>query len=315
MRVLVTGISGFAGPVVARALAERGHTVHGFARHAPDERRIAGVSLTLHTGDVCDGTRLAQVLREAAPDAVLHLAAVAEPAAAEADPAAAYRVNLGGTLAVLEAARGATPRPRVVLVSSGAVYGAVEPGDLPLAEDTPLRPLTVYGASKAAAEIAALQWGRAYGLDVVVARPFNHTGPGQTTAYVCAALASQVAAIEAARQAPVIAVGNVDAVRDMTDVRDVAAGYVALLERGHSGTVYNLCSGEGVSVAEIVAQLRTLARVPMRAKVDPGRRRPRDVDRIVGSRARALSDTGWEPRISLLDTLATVLDDWRHRAA
>src|SRR5262249_3168712 len=111
MRVLVTGISGFAGPVVARALAERGHTVHGFVRHAPDERRMVGVSLPLHTGDVCDGTRLAQVLREAAPDAVLHLAAVAEPAAAEADPAAAYRVNLGGTLAVLEAARGATPRP------------------------------------------------------------------------------------------------------------------------------------------------------------------------------------------------------------
>src|SRR5262249_34246882 len=162
-----------------------------------------------HIGDVCDGTRLAQVLREAAPDAVLHLAAVAEPAAAEADPAAAYRVNLGGTLAGLEAARGAAPRPRGVLVSSGAGHGAGEPGERRRAEDTPLRPLTVYGASKAAAEIAALQWGRAYGLDVVVARPFNHTGPGQTTAYVCAALASQVAAIEAARQAPVIAVGNV----------------------------------------------------------------------------------------------------------
>jgi len=131
---------------------------------------------------------------------------------------------------------------------------------------------------------------------------------------VCAALASQVAAIERGSQPPVLTVGNVDPVRDVGDVRDVAAGYVALLERGRRGAVYNLCTGEGVSIAEIIAQLRTLARVPLRAWMDPKRRRARDVERIVGSHARASADTGWEPRIPLLDTLATVLDDWRHRA-
>src|SRR5262249_56608612 len=138
---------------------------------------------------------------------------------------------------------------RLVAVSSGAVYGAVAPRELPIDEDAPLRPLTVYGASKAAADLAAAQWPRAYGLDVVRARPFSHTGPGQDAAYVCSALARQLAAIEAGRQDAVLRVGNVDPVRDFSDVRDVAAGYVALLERGRTGEAYNLCAGEGISVA------------------------------------------------------------------
>jgi GDP-4-dehydro-6-deoxy-D-mannose reductase len=313
LRVLVTGVSGFAGPPLVRALTERGHSVHGLARHPP--AGDVGAPLVFHAGDVRDAAGVARVMAAVAPDAVVHLAAVAEPRTAEADPAGAYDVNLGGTLAVLAAARATSPRPRLLLVSSSAVYGAVEPGDQPITEDAPLHPLTVYGASKAAAEVAALQWERAYGVDVVVARPFNHTGPGQMPAYVCAALASQVAAIESGRQPPVLTVGNVDPVRDIADVRDVAAGYVALLERGRSGTVYNLCTGEGVSVAEVIAQLRTLARIPMRARMDPERRRARDAERIVGSHARATADTGWTPRIPLLDTLETVLDDWRGRAA
>jgi GDP-4-dehydro-6-deoxy-D-mannose reductase len=199
----------------------------------------------------------------------------------------------------------------MLLVSSAAVYGEVDAAACPLDEDTPLRPLTVYGASKAAAELAALQWGRAYGLDVVVARPFNHTGPGQAPAYVCAALASQIAAIEHGRQPPVLAVGNLDPIRDVSDVRDVAAGYVALLERGRPGTIYNLCAGAGVSVGEIVAVLRGLAPVAMEVRSEAGRRRRHDVARVVGSHARATTDTGWVPQIPLRDTLAAVLAEWR----
>jgi GDP-4-dehydro-6-deoxy-D-mannose reductase len=313
MRVLVTGVSGFAGPVVARALVEHGHEVHGLSRHPPEPARTRDLPLTLHAGDVCDAAWLARLVADVAPAGVVHLAAVAEPAAAERDPEAAYRTNLGGTLALLAGVRASTPSARMVVVSSSSVYGAIEPERLPASEDVPLRPVSVYGASKAAAEIAALQWGRAHGLDVIVARPFNHTGPGQLPAYVCAALASQVAAIEAGRQPPVLAVGNVDPVRDVSDVRDIAAGYVALLERGLSGTVYNLCAGEGSSVAELIALLRSLARIPLRARIDPARRRAHDVDRLVGDATRACRDTGWKPRIPLLDTLATVLDDWRRR--
>jgi GDP-4-dehydro-6-deoxy-D-mannose reductase len=215
---------------------------------------------------------------------------------------------------VLTALRAAAPRARLVNAGSSDMYGAVDPGELPIGEETPLRPVTVYGASKAAAELAAMQWARAYGLDVVGARSFNHTGPGQDPSFVCPALARQVAAIEVGRQEPVLRVGNVDTVRDFSDVRDVAAGYAALLERGRTGTVYNLCSGEGTSISEVIALLRAHARVPMRVRSDPALRRASDVPRLVGTHERATRDTGWRPRIPLAETLAAVLDDWRGRA-
>ena len=200
-------------------------------------------------------------------------------------------------------------------VTSAEVYGAIEPADLPVGEDTALRPLTVYGASKAAADLAAAQWARAYELDVMRARPFNHTGPGQDPAFVCSVIARQLALVEAGRQPPVVQVGNPDPVRDFSDIRDVAAGYVALLERGRSGAVYNLCAGAGVSIAEVIAVLRTHARVAVRVQSDPALRRALDVPRVVGSHARATADTGWMPHIPLEETLRTLLDDWRARLA
>src|SRR5206468_4985860 len=186
-----------------------------------------------------------------------------------------------------------------LIVTSSDVYGDVRAEELPVVEETPLRPVSVYGASKAAADIAAAQWARAYGLDVVRARPFNHTGPGQSPDFVCSALARQLALIEAGKQEPVVRVGNADSVRDFSDVRDIVAGYVALLERGRAGDVYNLCSGEGVSIAEVIAILRTHTRVPLRVHSDPSLRRPHDVPRIIGTHAHATNDTGWHPRIPL----------------
>jgi GDP-4-dehydro-6-deoxy-D-mannose reductase len=163
--------------------------------------------------------------------------------------------------------------------------------------------------------VAVLQWGRAHGLDVVVARAFNHTGPGQSAAFVCPALAQQIAEMERGDREQVLRVGNVDPVRDIGDVRDVTRGYLALLERGRAGRVYNLCTGEGVSIAEVIALLRTHARVPMRAYSDPALRRPVEVPRLVGDHARVTDETGWEPRIPLTQTLADVLDDYRRRVA
>jgi GDP-4-dehydro-6-deoxy-D-mannose reductase len=314
MRVLVTGISGFAGPWVTSALGAAGHEVHGLVRGEGPWPRLdqAGVRAGLHRGALSD---LGRLLDDLAADAVVHLAGLSFVPVAERDPAAAYQANLDGTLAVLAAIRTHAPRTRLLAVTSADIYGAVEPADVPLGEETPLRPLTVYGASKAAADLAAGQWARAYGLDVVRARPFNHTGPGQDAAFVCAAVARQLALIEAGRQPPVLRVGNPDPVRDFSDVRDIAAGYTALLERGRSGSVYNLCSGSGVSIAEVIAILRTHARVPVRVHSDPALRRSLDVPRIVGSHARATADTGWEPRIPLEETLRAVLDDWRERVA
>ena len=313
MTVLVTGIGGFAGPPVARALLAAGHAVEGVLRPPLERPRLAGLPITLHALDLLDRERLRALIAERRPDAVLHLAGLSSAPAAERIPEDAYRANLGGMLAVLDAVRSATPRARVLAVTSAGVYGAVD--ESPIGEDAPLRPLTVYGASKAAADLAAAQWGRAYALDVVRVRPFNHTGAGQDAAFVCAALARQIARIEAGRQEAVVRAGNLDPVRDFSDVRDVAAGYVALLERGRTGEVYNLCSGTGCSIAEVVAILRTHARVAVRVTSEAALRRSLDVPRAIGSHARATRDTGWEPRVAWSDTLATVLEDWRARVA
>jgi GDP-4-dehydro-6-deoxy-D-mannose reductase len=318
MRVLVTGIGGFAGPVVADALRAAGHEVLGLVQAEPVSSRLAALGLpagALHVGDVTDAAGLGRVLAGARPDAVVHLAGLTFVPAAERDPSETYRVNVGGLLALLAAVRAEAPKARVLAVGSADVYGAVERSELPVREETPFRPVTVYGASKAAADLTAAQWARAYALDVVRARPFNHTGPGQDAAFVCSALARQVAAIEAGKQEPVLRVGNVDPVRDFSDVRDVAAGYVALLERGHSGDAYNLCSGSGSSIAEVIAILRTHARIALRVHSDPVLRRAVDVERIVGSHDRATRDTGWAPRIPLDATLGALLDDWRARTS
>jgi len=310
MRVLITGIGGFVGPVLAECLARAGHEVHGLARRPPDAARLGDVRL--HLGDVADVGAVRDVVAAVEPDAIAHLAAVTAESEAEADPWNAYRTNVGGTLAVLAALRTLVPSARLLLVSSSVVYGDVT-GGAPIREDAPMEPRTVYGASKAAAEIAAAQWGRAYGLDVRRARAFNHTGAGQDPRFVCAALARQVARIEAGLQPPVLQAGNLDPVRDFSDVRDVAAAYAAVIEHGAAGDVYNVCSGAGVSIAEVVAVLRTHATVPLRASSDAKLRRRLDVPRLVGSAERLHAATGWRPAISLDETLAWVLDDWRRR--
>ncbi len=309
MRVLVTGIGGFVGPWLAGALAEHGHQIEGLVRTG-DEPPPGIVG---HRADVTERAEVEGVLRTVLPDAVIHLAAISFVPEAEGDPDTAYRINLGGTLALMAAMRTVTPSARLLFVGSSDAYGAVLRSELPVGEDVPFRPLSVYGASKAAADVAAGQWARSYGLDVVRARPFNHTGPGQRASFVCAGIARQVARIERGEQEPVLTVGNADPVRDFSDVRDVMAGYVALLERGKRGEAYNLCAGEGVSIAEVIALFRTHARVPLRVWSDPALRRPVEVERIVGSHAKATADTGWTPKIPLVDTLRDVLDDWRGR--
>jgi GDP-4-dehydro-6-deoxy-D-mannose reductase len=314
VRVLVTGAGGFVGRWLVRALAER-HEVHGLLHPSEPRDGLAELPLTVHEGDVAEAPAVDAVMAAVLPGAVLHLAALSFVPDAERDPLPTYRVNVGGTLAVLTALRARAPKARLLYVGSGDAYGAVRQDDLPIDEDLPLRPLSVYGASKAAAETAALQWQRSYGLDVVCARPFNHTGPGQGPSFVCPALARQVADIEAGRQPPALRAGNLDPVRDLSDVRDVVAGYVALLERGTAGRVYNLCSGVGRSIRDVIDVFRSLARVPIDVVQDPALVRRVDVPHITGSHARVTADTGWRPAIPFERTAADVLEWWRQRVA
>lgn len=307
MRILVTGIAGFAGRHLLPALVEAGHEVHGVVL---DPATVPGAA-SVQVVDLLDADAMARAVGEVVPEAVVHLAAISFVPHATANPRLAVRVNVEGTTGLLHAVEMAVPKARVLVVGSADAYGRVAPHELPVDEDVPLRPLSVYGATKAAAEVFALQWGRHPGRDVVVARPFNHTGPGQEATFVVPAFARQIARIAAGTQEPVVRVGDLSPVRDLSDVRDVVRGYVALLERGESGAVYNLCAGQGTAIGAILDGLIAAAGVEVRIEQDPALMRPVDVPRLVGSHERVTRATGWRPEIRLVKTLTDVLANCR----
>jgi GDP-4-dehydro-6-deoxy-D-mannose reductase len=314
MRVLVTGASGFVGGHLAEHLTESGDLVVGLSRsgrwpealgHLARRARIEPCDLT----EVAEAD-LAELLARKQPEVIYHLAAQANPQASVADPRGTWSLNLGGALNLLEALKASGLRPRVVLVSSGVCYGNPAPDRLPVKEDCPLRPTNPYAASKAAADLLGLQHHLAHGADVLTVRPFNHVGPRQSPTYVLSALARQVAEVEAGRK-PRVEVGNLDVVRDFTDVRDVVRAYRLLAERGAPGEIYNLGTGQGTRIADALEMLRGLARTPVEVHVDPARVRPVDQPLLVANASKLRAATGWEPRWSIPQTLADMLDDWR----
>jgi GDP-4-dehydro-6-deoxy-D-mannose reductase len=244
---------------------------------------------------------------------VYHLAALSHVGQSWSSPGRSFRVNAEGTLHVLRACLEAKV-PRVVVILSSEVYGNALPGAGPLREDAPLRPVTPYGASKAAADVVALQMHLADRLDVVRVRPFGHTGPGQSEQFVVPALASRIARAERDDRDE-IPVGSLTAVRDLSDVRDVVRAYRLLADRGVPGEAYNVCSGVGVSIQDVADQLLAHARRPIRLVTDPTLVRPVDAPRMVGSHERLRAATGWRPEYDLATTLADVLDDARARVA
>jgi GDP-4-dehydro-6-deoxy-D-mannose reductase len=250
----------------------------------------------------------------AAPELVFHLAAIAYAPHAERDPARTFAVNVLGTMNVLDAVAAVAPAARVLVAGSSEAYGAVDDGELPVAETTPLKPANLYGVSKAAADLAAYERWWTTDLAVIRARAFNHTGPGQRPDFVCSDFARQIARIEAGLATPVLRVGNLRAARDFSDVRDVVRGYVLLAERGVPGEAYNLCAGAATSVADVVAMLTAESRVPITCSEERQRLRRREVPTIVGSAARAAA-LGWAPSIPLRQTLRDLLQYWRDRVA
>ena len=318
MRYFVTGIGGFAGTHLAAHLLAAGHEVGGSVR---ERRAYPGLDALAarHPGfaagalavvDVAEPDALRPALAAFRPDGVFHLAGIAFVPRAAADPARALAVNALGSRHVLAAVHATTPAARVLVVGSADVYGAAALAGDPVAESSPLQPVSVYGLSKAAADMAAFQLGWETGLAVIRARAFNHTGPGQSADFVCSDFARQVARIERGAAPPVLRVGNLESARDFSDVRDVVHGYAVLMERGTPGEAYNLCAGEAVPVATIVEHLRAEVRVPFEVIEESGRVRRSEIRRVVGdpTRARAL---GWTPRIPLRQTLRDLLDYWR----
>jgi GDP-4-dehydro-6-deoxy-D-mannose reductase len=304
MRILVTGITWFAGRHLTRELMEAGHDVWGLDHVSHDDpASVAGHT----TADLRDRDGLTEVIRTVRPDACVHLAAASSIPEAEQDPDTVLAVNIRGTINILEAVAAGAPAARVLVVSSSQVYGPAASID-PIAEDTELAPHNMYAISKAAADMAALARARHTGLDVVVARPENHTGPGQSPRFVVASFAGQIRAIRDGQAAPVVHVGNLDSVRGFTDVRDVVRAYRLLLDKGTSGSAYNIASGRHIQIGNVLDTLCRLAGVSPVIEVDIGRFRPSDTAPVLDTR-RLRETTGWAPAFGLDETLADMLKE------
>ena len=292
MQVFVTGAAGFVGRRLQARLEAGG-------------AQVIGTDVEL---DVGDAGRVADAVSAARPDAIVHLAAISFVPEAASNPEAVYRVNFLGAHSVLEATRKLSPGVRLLLVGSGYVYGAADPGAPPFAESSPLRPDSPYAWSKAAADLL----GGIYqdrGVDVVRVRPFNHTGPGRPDHFVESSFARQIAEIEAGLRPPKMAVGNLDAVRDFLDLEDVLDAYVRLLDPEVPAGVYNVASGKSTSIRDLLDLLLAESSIQPAVTVDQARWRP--ADSSVGSAERLEKAIGWAPKIPLRETLERLLDGWR----
>ena len=311
-RILVTGASGFVGRHLRVALREAfpDATLLAATRGEAVQDWDAAVML-----DVLDPGSSAAALREARPDAVVHLAALAEVGASFRDPLLTWRTNLAGTLHLAQAVLGEAPDAIFLQASSAEVYGLSFLAGHALAEDAALQPASPYAASKAAADLAVGEMALR-GLRAIRMRPFNHTGAGQSEAFVVSAFARQVALVAAGRQEPVIRVGALERWRDFLDVSDVCAGYVAALRSAGSirpGAAFNLASGQPKHVGTILADLIRLGGIAPRVEEDASRLRPSDVIRTAGDARAARDALGWAPHVPWETTLRSVLADWQTR--
>lgn len=299
---LVTGSEGFCGHHLTAYLLDHGHAVAGFDRQNE-------ASAATYTGNINDVSTLQAALHATQPTHIFHLAALTNP---RMDYEELHRVNALGTLSLLTAAREICPHATILVTSSSAVYGRVPSGALPITEDQPFGPMTSYATSKIAQEMVSYQQFAQHGMRVIRTRAFNLTGPGESPNFVTSAFAHQIAQIEAGLREPTLHVGNLDTVRDFTDVRDAVRAYTLLAEQDEPGEVYNVCSGQGTSIRDLLDVLLDLStRRGIAVQVDPARLQPSDVPTQVGDAGRLHALTGWTPLIPFRQTLEDVLNYWR----
>ena len=298
MKAFVTGASGFVGTWLCDHL-----------RACGDEVVVPQVGF-----DLTDPDSVRHGLVEAQPDAVFHLGARSHVGESWQEPAGTFKVNATGTLHVLDAALACDAPPTVLLVSSSEVYGTVSQDEVPVSEGSALRPVTPYAASKVAAEYLGVQAYLGTKLPVVISRSFNHVGPGQAPNFAVSAFAKRIVDAKAQNKKS-LAVGNLDARRDFTDVRDVVRAYRMLVERGTPGEVYNVCSNKDVSIGEIADSLLRLSGIDARFEVDPSLLRPVELPLLTGDNSKIVESIGWRPEISLDQTLRDTLDYWHQRSS
>jgi GDP-4-dehydro-6-deoxy-D-mannose reductase len=307
-RVVVTGAAGFAGSHLVERLARAGVTIGAWS-HTPRTPPVP-TDAQWSAVDLLDRDAVDRAVAAAAPDVVYHCAGMAQTAGAADRIGATFAANVRGTANLFDAVARHAPRARVLVTSSALVYRRTAEV---LTEDAPLGPAGPYAVSKLAQDMLARR-AASDGLDVVVARPFNHIGPRQSADFVASSVARQVALIEQGRMPAILHVGNLSARRDFTDVRDVVAAYAALADAATAGECVNVCSGHAVAIADLVHGLVQRSRVPIEVVVDPARVRPVDVPVVVGSAGRLAALTGWAPQVLLDQTLDDLLSWWRANA-
>ncbi|MCC6457444.1 MAG: GDP-mannose 4,6-dehydratase [Caldilineaceae bacterium] len=327
MRVLLTGAAGFTGSHLAEyllgeALAPgQGRMLAAGAGEAIElhcvvhrhDRRIHHLRhlMQLHRGDLRNGLWVNDLIENVQPDYLLHLAAWSDVGGSWQQPWTTYELNIQCQLHLLQALQRWSPKCRVLVVTSNEVYGLLNPDDLPVDEETPFRPNNPYGVSKVTQDMMALQYWLSHQLPTVRVRSFNHIGPGQADVFVASAFARQIAEIEAGQRQPVVTVGNLEAQRDFTDVRDVVRAYWSVIQEGEAGEVYNVGSGQARSARWLLETLLTLTPVQVEVKIDPDRLRPSDVPISVCDNRRLVQATGWQPQVDLRQSLQDLLNDWR----
>jgi GDP-4-dehydro-6-deoxy-D-mannose reductase len=314
VRVFITGITGPVGSFLADYLLTLPELeVHAFKRWRSDPRPIAHLRgrVTMHEGDIEDAFAVDRVVAAIKPDRIFHLAAQSYPSASWDAPIHTMRVNVEGTINLLEAVRRHAPTARIHIAGSSAQYGEVRPDEVPIPESRLMRPVSPYGVSKAAAEMTGFQYFESYGLQVIVTRSFNHVGPRQGDRCSIQTFCQQMAAIEAGQQPPLLQVGNQEARRDFTHTRDVARALWLLINKGEPGQVYNLCSGRATRIGDIVQLVIERGRVSVEVQVDPARLRPSDEPILMGDNSKLRAATGWEPTIEMPEIVDELLAYWR----
>ncbi len=315
-KVLITGITGFAGSHLAEHLLDTGgYDVFGLFRWRSRMENIEAFrnKVKLIEGDIRDAVSMWHLAEEIQPDWVFHLAAQSYVPMSWTAPVETLSTNIEGEANLFEACRKASCDPLIHIAGSSEEYGMVKPDEVPIKETNPLRPLSPYGVSKVAQDLLGYQYFNSYGLKVIRTRAFNHTGPRRGDVFVTSNFAKQIVAIEKGKTDPVIKVGNLDAVRDFTDVRDVAKAYALALQKGEPGEVYNICSGVGLKIHQLLDKLVEMAHVDIKIEKDPARIRPSDVKLLIGDPTKFRTQTGWEPLIPFEQTLADILEFWRER--
>jgi len=309
MKALIIGAAGFVGRHLITHLKSLGWEIS--ATRLPNEEIKEDVPD--YELDILNQASISSLLEQIRPDYLFHLAAQSSVALSWEKPALTADVNIKGAVNLLEALRGMQKPPRVLLIGSGEQYGYILPEELPIKEDTLMRPANIYACTKVAQDLLGHVYARAYKLEIIMVRAFNHTGPGQIDTFAAAHFCKQIAEIEAGLHPPVIYVGNLSSLRDFTDVRDIVKAYAQLIQKGKAGQAYNVGSGKAITMQEVLDMALSFAKTQITVKQDPAYIRVSDTPVIQADISRLTRETGWKPEIPLRDTIIDMLDDFRKK--